>query len=154
MKEIPLTRGQYAIVDDADYEALSQHRWHAIKPAGTYYATRRNGAKHVYMHRAVLETTGPVDHINGNGLDNRRDNLRPATTAQNQWNTEKQANNTSGYKGVTYDKRARKWKAYIGVNGKRLHLGYFSTAEEAAIAYNDAASVAHGEFAYRNGINA
>lgn len=151
-KTIPLTRGQVAIVDDADYGLLSRHKWHALKPAGTYYATRRDGTTRVYMHRVILGTASFVDHINGNGLDNRRSNLRPATRSQNQWNRGALATNTSGYKGVCLYKPTGMWQAQITSSGKVYYLGRYSDAEDAARAYNNAAVALHGSRARLNEI--
>jgi hypothetical protein len=156
MREIPLTQGQVALVDDADYEWLRQWNWYAKSQSGGFHACR-NEAGHgsrgcIYMHTELLEVPEgyQVDHEDGNGLNNQRSNLRPATAAQNQGNQKRPRNNTSGYKGVSWHKRRSKWTAKIGVSGKRLNLGYFDDPAEAARAY-DAAAIAHfGEFARLN----
>lgn len=159
MKEIPLTQGKVAVVDDADYEWLMQWKWYAYrKPnARTWYA-RRNTArgrwrqKTLLMHRVIMNSASAmqVDHWDQNGLNNRRDNLRVCTSRDNHYNVKRRADNTSGYKGVSWDKRGR-WVAYINYEGKRHHLGYFNSSEEAARAYNNVALAAFQEFAWLNG---
>ncbi|HCC05019.1 TPA: Fis family transcriptional regulator [Patescibacteria group bacterium] len=107
--------------------------------------------KRTSMHLQIMNTPKGMqtDHINGHGLDNRRCNLRICTTKENQWNTKKQCNNTSGFKGVSLDKSAKKekWRAFINVSGKSINLGYHNTAEEAYKAYCEACVKYHGEFA-------
>lgn len=158
-REIPLTRGKIAIVDAADYEYLSQFKWQAQpnKP-GKYYAFRYgrkpDGTKtRLAMHREILGVTDPsvdVDHKDGDGLNNTRNNLRPATSQQNNCNKGPGIRNTTGYKGVSWSQYMRKFKAGIMLDGKERHLGYFYTDIEAAHAYDIAASELHGEFAYLN----
>jgi len=158
MKRIQLTQGKFALVDDADFEWLNQWKWYAHKERNTFYAMRnvRVGLrwKHVYMHREILglgfDDKRQGDHINMDGLDNRRVNLRIATHVENGRNRGKQANNTSGYKGVRWHKHAKKWQARIEVNGKCKHLGYFIAPEDAARRYDKAARKYHGEFANVN----
>jgi hypothetical protein len=149
-KEIPLNRGLTAIVDDADYEILSRHRW-CVPPAGKRpYALRTVGdtGRRLAMHRVILNAPDglQVDHINGDGLDNRRSNLRLATNAQNLQNQKRRSTNTSGYKGVSLYRDGR-WSARIRANGRRVFLGYFATPELAHAAYCAAAEKYHGEFA-------
>jgi hypothetical protein len=107
------------------------------------------------MHRVILERMGfkyfeDSDHINRDGVNNCRCNLRPATRYQNNCNRGKQSNNTSGYVGVFWDKRNEKWGARIRVNGKLKYPGYFDDKKEAALAYNKAAKKYHGEFSVLN----
>jgi len=102
------------------------------------------------MHRVILPDAEEVDHINGNGLDNRRANLRPATGIENRRNRRRSRKNTSGYAGVSWDKVNRKWYAYITADGRMRALGRFDTAEEAALARDRAALELHGEFARLN----
>lgn len=154
---IPLTQGKVTVVDEADYEELSRHEWHVIKSGQTWYAQRAehfpDGTKRsVIMHRAIMDAPDNVlvDHKNGDGLLNTRDNLRLATRSQNNSNAAPRAVNTSGYKGVSWYKRDKNWKAQIGANGKMHHLGYFATAEAAARVYDEAARHYFGEFAWLN----
>lgn len=154
MKKIKLTQGQVAIVDDNDYEWLSQWKWYAHKRSeNIYYAARRetrNGKRAmVAMHREIIKTPEGMhtDHMNGNGLDNRRQNLRICTNRENRWNQRKQKQTSSKYKGVSWRKAEEKWRAQIGYDGKRIHLGYFDKEEDAHQAYCKAAKRFHGEFA-------
>lgn len=158
MKEIPLTQGKTALVDDEDYEALRVFNWQAKnKEVDIWYAYRggRNGeaATGFYMHREILGITSKehwVDHRNRNGLDNRRANLRIATKSQNQFNSAKPCTNKSGYKGVYFKAQTGRWAAQIRANGRCFHLGYYDSAEEAARVYDNAAKEKHGEFARTN----
>jgi hypothetical protein len=152
--EIPLTLGKVTTVDSADYPALSQFLWYAKYVHGLWYAVRngrRNEKSHsIRMHNQILGVK-PVDHRDGDGLNNRRQNLRPATTLQNQWNRSVQKNNVSGFKGVSLQSRCtHKWRARIRVEGRQLFLGEFFSPEEAAKAYDAAASQYFGEFARLN----
>lgn len=148
MKEIKLTKGAIVLVDDEDYILLIRHRW----CLSNKYAVRREGPRGanfiIYMHKQILNTIFAVDHINNNPLDNRRANLRLANKAQNSQNRPLQANNTSGYKGVSYCQG--KWQAYIKVKGNKINLGTFTLKEEAAFAYNQAAKLHFKEFAQLN----
>jgi hypothetical protein len=156
MREIPLTQGYVTIVDDEDYDFLMQWKWYAVKDEGgkRMYARRAApGLKTVRMHSAILGTpTGiRVDHINHDGLDNRRANLRRATNTQNVYNQRCRKQNITGFKGVIVNRgRGKAFIAGIRVNGKQIHLGLFEDAREAAIAYNRAAVKHFGEFAYLN----
>lgn len=150
---VPLTQGLVAIVDAADAHLVAGRNWCASKYGKTFYAMtnivqdgRRTSLK---MHRAILrEERGPrVDHRDGNGLNNRRANLRPATSAENLWNRAAQRNSTSGLKGVSYDRRSGKWRAEISAAGKRVSLGLFPNPSSAAAAYAAAAERLHGDFA-------
>jgi hypothetical protein len=158
--EIKLTRGLVAIVDDEDAD-LAAFKWHAAHPKyNTSYAVRTvypDGfyGKHVsiFMHRVIADRMGLpgiVDHVSRDGLDNRRANLRSSTQSQNTANRGPQKNNTSGYKGVSFEPRYRKWTANIKVKQKAKYLGSYRTAEEAARAYDRAARETFGEFAYFN----
>jgi len=149
MKKIPLTQGKYAIVDDDMFDYLNQWKWHLSRFG---YAVRKPGPEQIYMHRAILksEKGTSTDHINHDKLDNRRENLRICTTSQNMRNRGKQANNTSGYKGVFWSIPAKKWRAQITVMKKSIHLGLFTTPKEAAKVYNKAAIKHFGEFARLN----
>jgi len=146
-KEIPLTQGYTALVDEEDYERVSQYNWHAHVRPHTIYAARSlgHGKGKQLLHKFLLPDTPEIDHRDGNGLNCCRDNLRPATHQQNCYNTNKQQ---LGYKGV-WDRDGR-YMARIQADGRRKHLGTFDTAEEAAIAYDKAAKELHGEFASLN----
>jgi len=139
MKRIKLTQGQFALVDDCDYEWLSMWKWHASwrKGVQNFYAERiwkdTNNKRHtIFMHREILELKlydkRQVDHINHNTLDNRRNNLRVVTCRQNHFNVK----NVRGY---YWQKAIRKYHARIQINGKGIHLGYFKTKKEARQAY-------------------
>ena len=163
MKEISLTQGKIALVDDADFEILSQYKWQARKVRGKFYAGRGeylgkiNGKYKIvciHMHREILGVSDiniQVDHINGYGLDNRRENLRLASPSQNRRNLNGlKSNNSSGFRGVIKrkDKKNDKiWRARIsGPDGKRKNLGQFKSPEEAAISFDGAAKELYGEF--------
>ncbi len=156
MKEIQLSQGKVALVDDSDFEYLNHHKWYAHKGHNTFYARRHaprvNGKQHTILMHQVIVGNGSesVDHIDGDGLNNQSHNLRIATHQQNMHNTGKQHNNSSGFKGVTWNKDCKKWQAQIQANGKHHYLGLFATAEEAAEVWNTAARAWHGEFARTN----
>ena len=161
VKEIQLTQDKVALVDDADFEWLNQRKWYYAprdKSSGGYAnRTRRKadgpGTRHIHMHRSLL---GPIpeglapDHIDGDGLNNQRGNLRLATRSQNNMNGRLHRNNTSGYRGVRWEKRRRQWRAALGVNGRLINLGRFDDPVAAAHAYNQAALEHYGEFAFQN----
>lgn len=158
---IPLTQCQNALVDASDYDWLMQWNWFASwsKNTKSFYAMRRiwiNGRdKTIPMHRQILglklDDPRQGDHKEpGQTLNNRRSNLRIATQSQNQQNSNKQANNKSGFKGVSLRKDTNKWTAHICVNGKDRNLGYFEDRTEAARAYDAAALRCFGEFAHLN----
>lgn len=150
MKKIPLTQGKFAIVDDDDYPMLVKHNWHALKSRGTYYARRKIGTnKLIQMHRLILnaDITQQIDHINGNGLDNRKNNMRLCTHAQNNMNKNK-IWSKSGFKGVTLNHH--KWSARITVNNKIKYLGRYKNIKDAARAYDLAAIKFFGNFAKTN----
>lgn len=152
-KSIPLTQGKFALVDDEDYEKINKYKWCYL---GNGYACRTlwPSRKMVLMHREIANTPDGMftDHINGDGLDNRRSNLRICTQAENTRNQRLSALSTSGYKGVHRWKRGvtKKWSAHIQINKKQMTIGYYATAEEAAHAYDEAAIKHHGEFAKLN----
>lgn len=156
MKYIPLTQGKFAIVDDEDYEELSKYKWHLSK-LSIFYARKTRKYESgkfstISMHRYLLNAQKGmfVDHINGNGLDNRRSNIRICTQKENNRNMRIGKKNKSGYKGVSWATDAQKWRAFIYVEGKNINLGRFSDKEAAAGAYNEAAKKYHGEFASLN----
>lgn len=164
VKRIPLTRGVFALADDADYEWLNQWKW---RLTGRYVVREqrisevagltRETRKKVQMHRAIMEACAgqQVDHINGNPLDNRRENLRVASRSQNQHNKgsivlRKGKPTSSIYKGVAWNKRKRGWWVAIAVNRKSIFIGVFKDEIEAAKAYDEAAKKHHGSFARLN----
>ena len=138
MKTIKLTKGYETKVDDEWFPILSKWSWKVRFGNGRPYAQRNAaGGKAIIMHRYILMATGEseIDHINGDSLDNRECNLRFATRSLNMHNRGPQKNNTTGYKGVCFDKNRGKYMASISVNRKQYNLGRFDTAEEAAAAY-------------------
>ena len=153
MKEIKMTRGFGAIVDDEDFEELSKHRWYCDSRGYAVRKLARDGGrqKALYVHIAILGNTEglEIDHINGNPLDNRRENLRHVTHQQNIHNR-KPVGASSQYKGVCWYKRDCRWLARIVLDGKRTHLGYYKLEMDAARAYNEAARVMFGEYARLN----
>jgi len=155
MIEIPLTQGQVALIDDEDYELVSQYKWCARWNHNTksYYAVtnirKSDGTRTtLQMHRLIMDAKKgeEVDHINHDTLDNRKSELRLCTRSENGRNRGAQENNTSGYKGVYWHKPMGKWCAAIKLKGKRIYLGYFQTPEEAHSAYCKAAQELHGDF--------
>lgn len=150
-KQIPLTRGQYVLVDERDYESLARYRWHCT--ANGYAARtviKRKRKKTIYMHRELLKAPArlQVDHCNQDKLDNRRENLRLVTAQQNTMNRSKQRNRSAPYKGVS--RHRGRWQARIWVDGKSLHLGYFDTLFIAASIYDVAARQYYGPYAKLN----
>lgn len=157
MKEIRITRGQIALVDDNDFDSLSKYRWYCLVQGKQRYAVRcetKTGRK-ISMHREIMGFPNSlIDHINRNGLDNRRSNLRLASKSENARNSHRSRTAKSGYRGVYFYKHGnpKKWNARIMINCQEISLGYFKTPEEGAIAYNSAAQKYHGEFAVLNEI--
>jgi len=153
MKTIVLTQGYVTMVDDWNYERLNRYKWHVTKRHVYLYATRSYSCKghknSIGMHNVIIGIKG-VDHINGNGLDNRECNLRPASRSQNAANRGPQKNNTSGYKGVYWHAKMKKWRAMIMVKPKLKSLGLFDDIKDAANAYNEAAKKYYGNYAKLN----
>lgn len=153
MKEIPLSQGKVALVDDEDFGVLVLRKWHANRTQdGKWYARSGTYPNQIYMHRIIMEAYKgeQIDHVNGDGLDNRRKNLRFATSLDQSGNKRKAPYKSSQYKGVCFDKSRNKWVAHIHINGKQKHLGRFLDEEEAALAYDEAAKEHFGEFALTN----
>lgn len=145
------------LIDDEDYEKVMKYKWYldGSKENGLYYFRVNIYEESVHtqflsLHRYLMDCIKGdgkvVDHINGNTLDNRKENLRVCTHAENGRNRKKAKNNTSGYKGVCFNKNRNKWQSYIKLNSKIIHLGYFSTAELAYEAYCKAVPIYHKEF--------
>ena len=155
MQEIRLENGGTALVDDEDLPLVADKKWYRVDGPNTSYAHTLRAGKIIRMHRLLI---GPkpagavVDHINRNGLDNRKENLRVATLTQNQANTGPRKKSTSKFKGVSLKKARRAWCAQIQKDLKKIHIGYYDTEEEAAEAYNRAAVKLFGEYAYLNTI--
>ena len=164
MKTITLSggkaAGRVALIDDEDFDLVSQHTWHVQErlrpgylPHGPYAAARRyigngRGVK-VYMHKLI--TGWPLtDHVNRDGLDNRRANLRPANRAQNLANQQPRPGCASPYRGVVWSAQKNKWMARIKADGKQRYLGSFTSEIDAAVAYDVAAREVFGEFACPN----
>lgn len=153
MRKIKLTKNKFAIVDDIDYEYLMQWKWHYSNGYAERRVRKAEGAiRHIRMHRIIIDAPNHlfVDHIDRNGLNNQRNNLRLCTSIENKRNVGKLCCNTSGFKGVAWHKLNNKFIANIRVNYKRIHLGYFKDAKEAAIAYDQAAKEYFGDFAALN----
>src|ERR1039458_6809617 len=151
MIAIPLTRNKFALIDDCDYWLVQPFTWYAFKSGKQWYAAtkfQRPSHETALLHR-LLAGFPPfqLDHKNGNGLDCRRRNLRPATPSQNGANRTKQRNNKSGYKGVYKDARRKEWYAAIRSGGFGYYLGSFSNPIAASGAYHMAANLCFGEFA-------
>jgi hypothetical protein len=160
---IPLTQGKVALVDEEDYELVSQFKWHAnlcherIQGKSVYYArgmVRVGGCRRrVYLHRFVMNAPKgtQVDHVNNDHtLDCRKNNLRVSTQSQNMGNQRSRLNTSSRYKGVSLHKLTGKWDARIKLCGKQAYLGLYTTEDDAARAYNAAATLHFGEFALLN----
>lgn len=153
---IPLTRGKYTLVDEEDYERVNQYNWNAYRGQdGRYYAVSYIEGTYYRLHRFLLNlepyNKSYADHINGDGLNNRRNNIRLATPTQNSYNQKVQNRaKTSKYKGVSWNKGVKKWHAYIKQNQKRINLGLFLSEEEAAKAYDIKAIELFKEFSNLN----
>ncbi|MDY0356607.1 MAG: HNH endonuclease [Sedimentisphaerales bacterium] len=153
IRYIPLTRGKFAIVDAADYEWLSKYKWLATgNEKRGFYAGRRVGQGMLLMHRAIMQPPPGmvVDHISGNGLDQRRANLRVCSQRHNSHNRRPSRWTSSRFKGVYFCRATGKWVATIGFEGRSIHLGSFDDEVEAARVYDRKARELFGEYAYLN----
>jgi hypothetical protein len=160
MKEYPMHCGRIALIDDEDYERVSTLSWRSQRCGRTFYALHNpkqpTTLKVVRMHRFILQISyigkiAEVDHINGNGLDNRKSNLRVCSHAQNSRNRKKwEIPCSSKYKGVNFDKATGRWLTRVHSMGKTHVIGRFDTEEEGAIEYNKAAKRLFGEYARLN----
>jgi hypothetical protein len=151
--EVPLSRGLVAVIDDEDADAVLAHgKWHTHSGRRTFYAARNvrrdDGSRTLLLLHTFLTGWSRVDHRNGDGLDNRRVNLRPTSVAGNQRNQSRRVNNASGYKGVVAT--GNRWRAEITCNYEARHLGLFLDPISAARAYDAAARELHGAFARTN----
>lgn len=155
-REIPVSKGLVAIVDEEDYPEISKFTWHARKDGHFYYPATwvgpRKTRKYVMMHQMIMGVIPgkKIDHIDRKPLNNSRSNLRHVDHRTNCLNTAMWASNTSGYRGVSWHQVRRKWRACIGVHGKMIDIGHFSSAEDAARAYDQAAREFFGEDAFVN----
>ena len=153
MKHVELTNGGCATVSDCDYELVSAYSWHFVRSGRHMYVKAWANGKKVVMHRLILgaKRGQHVDHRNGNGLDNRRENIRTCSPAENAMNRRVQKH-SSRYKGVRLHDNG-KWVARIKIGGKLRHLGCFEVEDNAALAYNREAKRLFGEFALLNDVN-
>ena len=142
MKEIVLTQGKVALVDDEDFESLNKYKWHAHKDKNTFYVRRKSNGKGILMHWYLIGKQAGLfmhDHINGNGLDNQKHNLRIVSVRDNQCNQRKRKlSKSSRYPGVCRERNSKKFRAYIYCDGKRIHLGCFGSEEAAFNSYAEA----------------
>ena len=149
---IPLSRGMLGLIDREDFDKVKDYGWCARfdKVGKTFYATTRTHGTRLIMHRLILDAPNSfvVDHIDHNGLNNRKNNIRICTQSQNCMNKKVQLNNSSGYTGVSFHKIKNKYQATIMVDRKQIHLGTFNTALEASEVYQTAAKKLFGEFYY------
>lgn len=152
--EVPLSRGYVALIDESDAARVLAHRWSARPGGRTVYGQRSvrrpDGVRTKQSLHSFITGFAETDHIDGDGLNNRRSNLREASRGENKRNQRRYQSNTSGFKGVSWHRGHEKWSAYIGLDGKLRHLGYFLSAEEAARVRDDAARGLHGDFATLN----
>lgn len=154
MKEILLTRNKIALIDDEDFEKVSQFKW-LCNASGyvVHHLPRKDGKRQaLWMHRLILNAPKSmvVDHINHDTLDNRKENLRLCSRNENCHNRLKNKKSLSIYKGVCWQKRVGKWRGQIILAGKKKHIGYFTSEDIAAKAYNEAAIKNYGQFACIN----
>lgn len=151
MIKVPLSKGHFAIIDEDDLGLISQYHWHKSKRGYAVSSYWKDGkTRKIYMHRLIMGGQSNIDHKDGCKLDNRKSNLRLCSHSQNMYNQKKRVDNTSGFKGVSWSKAAKKWHAYINISKRRVYLGVFNSKEEAAAAYNEAAKKNFGEFARLN----
>lgn len=146
---LKLIRDKIVLVDKDDFLKYGKYKWTFDK-----YAVRFVKGKKVYLHRLIMDCPKnmEVDHINGNELDCRKNNMRICTHAENSRNIKLRTDNTSGYKGVSWYKNYDKWLVRVFLNNKKIHIGYFENKNEAVTAYNEAAIKYHGRFARINKI--
>jgi hypothetical protein len=151
--QIPLTQGKHALVDYDDLHLVANHKWHIkCERRRTCYALRQAGKHKVSMHRTIMQCLEgfEIDHRNGDGLDNRRSNLRVCTHIENSHNRRPNKNGTSRYKGVSWRTKEKKWGVQITLNRRRSFLGYYKSEVKAAKAYDDDAKKYFGDFVWLN----
>ena len=146
---VPLTRGAFAVIDVGDAVLIASHNWRLAAKRGKRYACADVEGKTIQMHQLMcpLPSGDEIDHIDRDGLNNRRSNLRPATRSQNAHNIGPSTANTSGYLGVSFDRGTGRWKAVTTDQRERIWIGRFHTPEEAARAYDAKVRELFGEFA-------
>ena len=149
---IPLIQGGFAVVDAEDYERLAKYKWYLCQEGNLFYAFRYTSGKQIRMHREIMKAPKGVmvDHMDRNGLYNRKRNLRLCSRRQNSYNRRGNSRGSSQYKGVYWHKVGGKWAARITYNGKNHYLGLYVDEKEAAKAYDEKAKELYGEFAYLN----
>lgn len=157
MKKIPLTQNQVSLVDDEDFDKLNKFKWYADKQLSGFYARRmsyQNVRKCIHMSHVIINCPKgkQVDHINHDTLDNRKDNLRVCSNRENSINRRMLSNNKTGYRGVVWHKRDKKFASQIKNKGKHYHLGSYDCKHEAALVYNRKAKELHGKYAFQNKI--
>ena len=152
MKKIPLTFSKFAVIDRSDYDLVSKYKWHLQIDTYTSYAASKINGKIIKLHRFIMDCPPllEVDHKNGNGLDNRRCNLRVCTKSQNQLRRQIYRKTSSRYRGVSWCKNNKKWRVQARISGKKFSIGYFHNEIAAAKKYNEIAIKHHGDFAYLN----
>lgn len=155
--ESPKYGNKEIIIDTEDWERIKVFRWHVYYSRSNFYVIstfyKNNNSTIIKLHRYIMNNLNKkigIDHINQNTFDNRKQNLRECTQSENSMNRGKNKNNTSGYKGVIWRKDCKKWQCRIGVNNKRICLGFFTNPRDAAFFYNLHAIKYHGEFACLN----
>lgn len=166
MKNIALSRGYVAIIDDEDFEKVSQYKWHASQHEKKIYAKRKRWIpdesittkqgkyvkkgyyKTIALHRVILDAPDDmeVDHINGNPLDCRKINLRVCSHEQNMWNLKGRSDSKSGYRGITWDKQTQKWRATLTYKKQFINIGRFDNLDDAIKAHQEKAKELFGEF--------
>ena len=154
MKLLPLSQGKFAKVDNEDFESLLQWKWTYSGGYAYRVKTINKKSKKIWLHRFINKTPDVLytDHINGDRLDCRKQNLRNCTYAQNNKNVKTRKDNKSGYRGVYWEKGMKKWRSVISAEGEKVCLGFFNSAIDAAKAYNKKALELHGSFARLNDI--
>lgn len=161
-KSIPLTQGLFAIVDEEDFDQLNLYKWYASKRSNGGYVAMRDERKrgvyhrHIYMHREIMKTPSDqmTDHRNGDGLNNQKCNLRNCSRKENQRNKRRMSSlNSSGVRGIFWEKSCNRWRAQISIDNKNKHLGVFKSKEDAQAVYIEASKSIYGEFSpYAGGV--